>query len=477
MPARSPAGLKGRRFSRLPWLLLPLALVLAPPPASAQSFGAETIGHRTYVAGTAIIPLALPVATGNPVYTLPNLPAGLSFAPVTRVLSGTPSTPTAVAAYTYTATSGVNSASLTFRLAVIPANAATDGFIVSNLDEAEGSSNAASGFTLSAFTTGANAGGYTMTGAVIRLAGNSSGLTSVSIYSGPSIDALHGTLALDGLTSDLPASGDLTFTSTAGIPLASSTTYYLALRGFIFVRLTSSFSQTSFDGWGIGNDVFRFDPGNNQFSLYASNSALQYSISASPVNMLTFIPPTIADQTWAAGVPQALTLPPAPGGSGSKTYTLMPALPSGLSFSGRVLSGTPSMATAAAAYTYTATDSSGNTTHLNFTLTLTERLPAPANLSATPFNGGVSLSWDAPSGIGVTYEYRQNTGVSGYTDWVGTGASPLGVSGLSGCTRFQVRARYGSVLGDASEEVTAPPLGASCSINLRLRIFLEGPLR
>ena len=180
---------------------------------------------------------------------------------------------------------------------------------------------------------------------------------------------------------------------------------------------------------------------------------------------------------WVAGVPQALTLPPALAGSGGKTYTLTPAPPPGLSFSGRVLSGTPSTAAAAAAYTYTATDSSGTSVSTNFTLALATLLPAPANLAATPVNGGVALSWGAPSGIGVTYEYRQRT-IGGYSGWIGTDASPLEVSGLTGCTTFHLRARFGSVLGEASEEVQAAPLdGLPCSIKLRLRVFLEGPLR
>ena len=230
--------MKGRRFSSSLWLLL-LAAVLAAPVASAQpSFGTDTIGHRTYLAGSAITPVTLPAASGSPAYTLPGLPASLVFTPATRVLSGTPSQPAAVSAYTYTATSGGNSASLTFRLAVIPANAATDGFIVSNLggghrvDGVQGASVLAT-----AFVTGANTGGYTMTGAVIRFGAHSrNNLCSLSIYSDDG--SLLGTL--DGPTGALPAGGHLAYTSARGIPLATSTTYWLATAEVYFNVLAIS---------------------------------------------------------------------------------------------------------------------------------------------------------------------------------------------------------------------------------------------
>ncbi len=81
-----------------------------------------------YTAGTAIDPLELPTASGGVgalTYSVSaNLPAGLSFDPATRTISGTP-TAADTAAVTYTvadsAAARVNSASMTFTIEVGPA--------------------------------------------------------------------------------------------------------------------------------------------------------------------------------------------------------------------------------------------------------------------------------------------------------------------------------------------------------------------
>ena len=97
--------------------------VLSPP-----TFGTATITDQIYTAGTTIPTLTLPLASGNTgafSYTLTptaSIPAGLSFNPTTRTLSGTPTTTTATTAtLTYTVTDSAptpNTASLTFTATV-----------------------------------------------------------------------------------------------------------------------------------------------------------------------------------------------------------------------------------------------------------------------------------------------------------------------------------------------------------------------
>ncbi len=78
-------------------------------PDIPPTFGMATIAAQTYIAGTAIEPLTLPVATGGNgtiTYTLtPDIP-GLSLNPSTGELSGTPTTAAATAEHTYTAADG-----------------------------------------------------------------------------------------------------------------------------------------------------------------------------------------------------------------------------------------------------------------------------------------------------------------------------------------------------------------------------------
>ena len=78
----------------------------------------------------------------------------------------------------------------------------------------------------------------------------------------------------------------------------------------------------------------------------------------------------------------ALSMPAASGGIGPLTYTLIPALPPGLTFDpiARKVSGTPTAAHLATTYTYAATDEDEHTTTLTFSLTVTpETLEALAD--------------------------------------------------------------------------------------------------
>ena len=89
-------------------------------PRRSITFTPSTIADQTFTVGTAVS-LTLPVATGGTApytYTLSPIPAGLSFNPTTRILSGTPTTAGTTSA-TYTATDAANgSASLTFTIEV-----------------------------------------------------------------------------------------------------------------------------------------------------------------------------------------------------------------------------------------------------------------------------------------------------------------------------------------------------------------------
>ena len=95
------------------------------PPAHAQSgapdFGTRTIADQTWIRNLAIDALTLPEAGGGDgtlTYALPDLPAGLTFDPATRVLRGTP-TATGTTSMTYTvADSDDDTATLEFDIKV-----------------------------------------------------------------------------------------------------------------------------------------------------------------------------------------------------------------------------------------------------------------------------------------------------------------------------------------------------------------------
>ena len=93
-------------------------------PQPALSFGGATVDDQAYLQGTAIDTLTLPAATGggSPTYSLsPTLPAGLSFDATARTITGTPTEAAPSASYSYSATDGTDTATLTFKIEVLSA--------------------------------------------------------------------------------------------------------------------------------------------------------------------------------------------------------------------------------------------------------------------------------------------------------------------------------------------------------------------
>ena len=98
-----------------------------------------------------------------------------------------------------------------------------------------------------------------------------------------------------------------------------------------------------------------------------------------PDHLPSFKGSTVTAQRYRTGTAINITLPQATGGVGTLTYSLTPALPSGLTFDAttRELSGTPGEIMDATEYTLTATDTDGDATTLTFPLVVaTDRLPS-----------------------------------------------------------------------------------------------------
>ena len=142
-----------------------------------------------------------------------------------------------------------------------------------------------------------------------------------------------------------------------------------------------------------------------------------------PANTLTLEPAplfstTIADQSYTAGSAiTTLTLPAATGGDANTTltYTLSPALPTGLTFSGanRTITGTPGAAKAETEYTYTVTETDSDSASLKFKITVVAAADtAPsfgsgtiADQSLTQNSAMTSLTLPAATGGNGTLSY------------------------------------------------------------------------
>ncbi|MDE2833565.1 MAG: S8 family serine peptidase [Bacteroidota bacterium] len=133
---------------------------------------------------------------------------------------------------------------------------------------------------------------------------------------------------------------------------------------------------------------------------------------------------TIADQSFMQGQPVTpLVLPEATGGVPPISYSLAPALPTGLAFDAltRTVSGTPNeVTTAPVTFTYTATDAAGDQVSQQFSVEVhspvdiqVEVLPSAFALHGNypnPFAGSTRIVFDLPAAARVSVDVLDITG-------------------------------------------------------------------
>ena len=302
------------------------------PEPVPVTFGTRTIGDQTYVLDAPIAALTLPAATGgggNVSYALSGtLPAGLTFDPATRVLTGTPTELQGAVSYTYTATAGNATATLTFTIAVArdtrPVFVNEDPTIQLIANQVYTLNAAIPALTLPEAT-----GGNPPITYALALAG-AQGRTQAT--TGTDAGGDSGTLPA-GLTFD-PATRTL-----SGIPTAlQSPQLYV-------------YTATDYNG---------------------DQAKLEFTIAVETDREATFGDRTIGPQTYVQHAAIRRRLPQATDGNGVLTYALSGTLPAGLTFdpATRVLTGTPTEQQPATPYTYTVTDVDGDTAELTFTITI-----------------------------------------------------------------------------------------------------------
>ena len=303
--------------------------------APAFASGAS-ISNITATVGTAITSVTLPEATdpeSNTItYTLtPALPAGLTFTDSSRILAGTPTAVKASATYTYTASDGNLSDTLTFTIAVSAAPNNAPVFTDGDSTTRSVAENTVSGTNIGTAVGATDADNDTLT---YTLGGTDS--ASFSIVS---------------------TSGQLQ--TNAALNHESKSSYS--------VTVSVSDGKGGTDSIPVTITVTNV----NEAPAFANNASIS-NITATTNTAIT-----------------SVTLPEATDPDGTTpTYTLTPALPAGLTFtaSTRALAGTPTAAKTSTTYTYTASDGS-----LSATLTFTIAVNAPAN-NAPVFTDGDSTT-------------------------------------------------------------------------------------
>ena len=295
------------------------------------TFGTRTIQDQTYVLDAPIAPLTLPAATGgggNVSYALSGtLPAGLTFDPATRVLTGTPTELQSAVSYTYTATAG-NITALTFTIAVerdtLPTFVNEDPTIQLVANQAYTLNAAIPALTLPEATGGNPPITYAL---ALATAAGTQGRTQAT--TGTDAGGDSGTLPA-GLTFD-PATRTL-----SGIPTAlQSPRLYV-------------YTATDYNG---------------------DQAKLEFTIAVETDREATFGDQTIGPQTYVQHAAIRPLMLPQADGNGVLTYVLSDT-PAGLTFdpATRVLSGTPTALQSPRLYVYTATDYNGDQAKLEFTI-------------------------------------------------------------------------------------------------------------
>ncbi|MDD9818709.1 MAG: putative Ig domain-containing protein, partial [Gammaproteobacteria bacterium] len=309
--------------------------VVVDDTRSAPSFGTEMVDDQTYTARAVIPTLTLPAATAGDegrTYALTGpVPAGLTFDPASRTLSGVPAdVTTAAVTLTYTVTDGdtdtENDADmLNFAVTV---NEAEPGVTI---------------FPTSLTVDEAAAVTYT-----VLLATEPTGAVTVTpTASGP---ITHAPAALTFSTAAWQTVLTITVTAEEDTDAAdASASLTHAVSGYSAIATADRVTIAIID----------------------RRSAPSFGTA------------TVLDQTYTANalIP-TLTLPEATAGDLGRTYALTGAVPVGLTFdaAARTLSGVPTMMAAAVMLTYTVTDGDTNTASsdaatLTFAVTVDEAVP------------------------------------------------------------------------------------------------------
>jgi hypothetical protein len=373
-------------------------ITVAPSPSPTAVVAVATTALSAKQPATTFTPVTGSGGIGALTYSVSSLPAGLSLAPATGVISGSPTSASPQGNYTVTVTDiAAHTATAAFTLTINPVVTATQAQASAALTEAL----ATSPFTPVTATGGTGTLTYSIHPSLpiglsfASASGSITGTASVPLaattYTVTATDTNGATasanflltvnppvlatvvVAEKTLTQNQPATPFQPVAATGGTG---------ALHYSVTPALPSGLSISSTSGVVSGTPA-------------AANASTTYTITATDTNgaaksatfSLSISGAVVASQTIAS---KALTLNQvapsftpvvATGGTGALTYAVTPALPTGLSLSASTgaISGTPTVAIPAMTYTVTATDSNGASSSAPFSLNVQSvpALPSP----------------------------------------------------------------------------------------------------
>ncbi len=387
-------------------------------------FGSETVAAQSFPQLRAV-DLTLPAATGGDgalIYSIsPNPPAGLSFNPATRKLTGKPTTTQNATTYTYKVTdsdaTNPDSDTLTFTIAVT-ANAVPsfpDGASIPDLVFAVNKYNRSTFFPLA---TGGDSPvtysvketlptGLQFQNSNVWVVGTPTAVKSASTYTLVATDnngdKAELTFSLEVVANATPTFGtgidDLVLTKDSmmtpvTLPLATGGNAPLSHAISTLPLPTGLTVERSGGTYTLkGTPTARQVATSETWQAEDTDrekATVSFSITVIEGTAPSFGGSTIDDQSYTQNAQIAeLTLPTASGGDGTVEYALVGTLPAGLSYdsTNRKITGTPTATQSAVSYIWRATDSHGDKAELTFTIAVA----APSNRA--PAFGSASYSF------------------------------------------------------------------------------------
>ena len=429
-----------------------------------------------YTLGTAIAPNT-PSSGGGAVasYSVsPALPAGLSLNPTTGVITGTPTAITATANYRVTATNATGNTTATLSITVndaAPTNLAyssnpavyTQGTpIVPNTPSNGG------GAVVSYSVSPALPAGLGLDPATGIITGTPTALSAVTSYTVTATNAGGSTTVSLSITVNDLAPANLTYstnpaTYTKGAAITPNTPSHTdGAPGSYSVSpaLPAGLSLNTTTGVITGTPT-------------AITAAADYTVTATNTGGSTTVvlnitvrdaaPANLTYSTNPAAYTKGVAITPnmpSNGGGAVVSYSVAPALPSGLTLntSTGVISGTPTAITASATYTVTATNTGGSTT-AGVVVAVTDVAPANLTYSVNPatYTRGAAIAANNPSSTGGAV--------------VSYSVSPALPAGLTLNTSTGVITGTPTVvLAAANYTVTATNTGGSTTVSLNITV-------
>lgn len=312
---------------------------------------------------------------------------------------------------------------------------------------------------------------YTVTGIDANGCSNTSS-TTITVNALPTI-----TLGSTSSVNSSATSFNLPYTATTGSPnkYSLSVTTPNALSGFTAVSnasLGSSPISVTIPASAVGVYNFNINVTNSSTGCVSPNVGFTQTITQAPPVSLSYTTPNV----YTTGVTITSLIPSVTGSITS--YTISPALPSGLSINGTtgVISGTPTVNTASTNYTVTGSNSGGSvTTVINLTVN-GQTITTLSYNTPNVYTVGSSISNLTPSITGgslTSYSISPNL-PAGLTINTSTGVISGTPSAISTQTSYTVTATSSSGTVSTTVFITVNHAAPSALSYLTPNIYING---